>query len=94
MEKINDRRETAVRSSNQRDSVARQLDDLMKAIHHIEGTIARNKRAAKQVEERIEQRAAYEIYQAENEFEQQRLNVDRLPRVIPARHVKKVRPAH
>ena len=49
--------------------MARQLDDLMKAIHHIEGTIARNKRAAKKVESQIEEKTAFEIYRVENEYQ-------------------------
>lgn len=56
IDRINERRETATReiSHNQRYAVGRQLDDLMKAIHHIEGTLARNKRAANKVESQIE----------------------------------------
>jgi len=52
IKQINLRKHSAIseRSYNNRDAFTKQLDDLMRAIQHIEVKMDRNKRAAKQVD--------------------------------------------
>lgn len=52
IKQINLRKQSAISeiSYNNRDAFTKQLDDLMRAIQHIEVKMDRNKRAAKQVD--------------------------------------------